>query len=238
MYNLVMHKKELFYLFKKYIGIFLLFILLIGCSPDATKITFVRAVDGDTLIAMIDGKEEYIRLLLVDTPETKHPNKEVQPFGPEASELMKKTFSPSDPIYIEYGTEKRDKYDRLLAYVYTADDQMFNELLLEKGLARVAYVYPPNDKYIEKFREIESQAKNKAIGIWSINGYVTEKGFNAKVVPAKEKSPTYDTSGPDRDCADFSSQEEAQAFFEATGGPESDSHRLDGEGDGLVCEGL
>ncbi|WP_227001776.1 thermonuclease family protein [Virgibacillus necropolis] len=227
---------------KRWLGTFLLLILLLGCTPNEHEATFVRTVDGDTLIAAIDGKDEYIRLLLVDTPETKHPDKEIQPFGPEASEFINKSFSPSDPIQIEYGTEKRDKYDRLIAYVYTEDGQMINELLLEKGLARVAYVYPPNDKYVEEFRELESEAKNKEIGIWSIDGYVTADGFNAESIPVipekSEKKPNDNITDPDRDCGDFSSQEEAQTFFESAGGPGKDSHRLDGEGDGLVCEGL
>lgn len=154
MYNLL-HKKELFNVLRISLWTILLAILLIGCSPSENEASFVRVIDGDTLVATINGKEEYIRLLLVDTPETKHPDKEVQPFGPEASQLMKDTFSPSDSIQIEFGTEKRDKYDRLLAYVYTEDGNMFNKMLLEKGLARVAYVYPPNDKYVEEFREIE-----------------------------------------------------------------------------------
>lgn len=217
----------------------LLAILLIGCSPSENEASFVRVIDGDTLVATINGKEEYIRLLLVDTPETKHPDKEVQPFGPEASQLMKDTFSPSDSIQIEFGTEKRDKYDRLLAYVYTEDGNMFNKMLLEKGLARVAYVYPPNDKYVEEFRELESEVQNKEIGIWSIDGYVTEDGFNLIAADYSEKeNPDYDPNGSDRDCGDFPSQDAAQEFFEAAGGPDKDSHRLDGEGDGLVCEGL
>ncbi|WP_404452404.1 thermonuclease family protein [Virgibacillus necropolis] len=227
---------------KKSLVSLLLFVLLIGCVPNTSKhdVTFIRVVDGDTLLVNINGKEEYIRLLLVDTPETKHPDKEVQPFGPEASQLMKDTFSPSEPIRIEYGSEKRDKYDRLLAYVYTKDGQMFNKMLLEKGLARVAYVYPPNDRYVESFREIESKAKRKEIGIWSIDGYVTEDGFNLDAFPftPREQKNNYEPNGQDRDCGNFSTQEEAQTFFEAAGGPEKDTHRLDGEGDGLVCEGL
>ncbi|WP_164669229.1 thermonuclease family protein [Virgibacillus doumboii] len=221
--------------------ILLLLSLLAACSAaSGNEVTFVRAVDGDTFIANVDGKEEYVRLLLVDTPETKHPDKEVQPFGPEASQLMEDTFSKSESIQLEFGTEKRDKYDRLLAYLYSDDGQMFNKLLLKKGLARVAYVYPPNDKYVGGFRKIEQKAKEAEKRIWSISGYVTEDGFNGNVVedqPANPKLP-YDPSGPDRDCGDFNSQESAQAFFEAAGGPEKDPHRLDGEGDGLVCEGL
>ncbi|MFD1039053.1 thermonuclease family protein [Virgibacillus byunsanensis] len=170
---------------------FLLLLFIVSCSnsPNEQNAEFVRVVDGDTLIANIDGTQEYVRLLLVDTPETKHPDVDVQPFGQEASNLMKVTFSPSESIIIEYGAEKRDKYDRLLAYVYTKDKQMFNKMLLEKGLARVAYVYPPNDKYVDDFRDIEEQAKNNKIGIWSVDGYATqEDGFHPEVVVEENES--------------------------------------------------
>lgn len=225
---------------KKTSILILLFILTACSASSGDEVTFVRTVDGDTLIANVDGKEEYVRLLLVDTPETKHPDKEVQPFGPEANELIDNTFTRSKPIELEFGTEKRDKYDRLLAYVYTEDGQMVNKLLLKKGLARVAYVYPSNDKYVDDFREIEQKAKEKEIGVWSVPMFVTEDGFNSNAAgnqPSTLELP-YDPSGPDRDCGDFYSQKVAQAFFEAAGGPDKDPHRLDGEGDGLVCEGL
>ena len=163
----------------------LISILLTSCSstqPDNLhEATFVRIVDGDTLIANIDGKEEYVRLILVDTPETKHPKQPVQPFGPEASAFMEQTYKGSDIIQLEYGPEKRDIYDRILAYVYTEDGEMFNELLLKKGLARVA-VYPPNDKYVDEFRKLEQKAKKQKIGIWSIDGYVTEDDFNMDAI--------------------------------------------------------
>lgn len=220
--------------------VFLLFLVIIGCSDTTNESKFIRAVDGDTLIAKVNGKEEYIRLLLVDTPETKHPDIEIQPFGPEAHHLIKATFSPSEPIQIEYGTNKRDKYERLLAYVYTKEGKMYNKILLEKGLARIAYVYPPNDKYVKEFRRIENKAMEQSIGIWSIDGYVTENGFKNKSIP-KQSLPanqSFDPQGIDRDCSDFASQEEAQTFFEDAGGSKTDPHRLDGEGDGLVCEEL
>lgn len=232
---------------KKLFGALFLILMLIGCSDafsTAQDTTFVRVVDGDTLIATIDGKEEYVRLLLVDTPETKHPKIGVQPFGTEASDLMNNTFSPSDPIVLEYGTEKRDKYDRILAYVYTQDGQMFNEMLLEAGLARVAYVFPPNDKHVGKFREVEGKAEEKALGIWSIDGYVTDRGFNSNAIHTSQSTDQYDGElpydpiGSDRNCSDFISQAQAQAFYEAAGGPEKDPHRLDGNNDGIVCEGL
>src|SRR5690625_7942314 len=84
-------------------------VLLTSCSstlPDNLhEATFVRVVDGDTLIANIDGKEEYVRLILVDTPETKHPKQPVQPFGPEASAIMERTYNKSHTIHIHDNTD-------------------------------------------------------------------------------------------------------------------------------------
>lgn len=144
--------------------------------PDNTiPATVVRVVDGDTLKATVDGKEETVRLILVDTPETVHPSKPVQPFGPEASEFAKKTLEGKE-VELELDVSERDQYGRILAYVWIGD-KMFNEMLLEKGLARVS-VFPPDVKYVDRFREIESKARQKGIGIWSIENYATEEGYN------------------------------------------------------------
>ncbi|WP_326152802.1 stalk domain-containing protein [Schinkia azotoformans] len=141
--------------------------------------TIIGNVDGDTLkISYGNNKEETIRLLLVDTPETVHPSKPVQPFGKEASELAKQMMPVGSTVKVELDVGERDKYGRLLAYVYV-EDKMFNEVLLEKGLARVAYVYAPNTKYVDRFREIETKAKQQGVGIWSIENYVQEDGFHS-----------------------------------------------------------
>ncbi|AQS56943.1 thermonuclease family protein [Novibacillus thermophilus] len=132
-------------------------------------------MDGDTLKATIDGKEETVRLILVDTPETVHPSKPVQPFGPEASDFAKETLEGKD-VELELDVSERDQYGRVLAYVWIGD-KMFNEMLLEKGLARIA-IFPPDVKYVDRFREIESKARQKEIGIWSIENYATEEGYN------------------------------------------------------------
>ena len=160
--------------------IVLTFTLITGCGSEQTNSTLLDAevtkvVDGDTLHVMISGKKETIRLLLVDTPETVHPTKQVQPFGPEASNYMKEKLN-GEEVQVELGIGERDKYGRLLAYVYH-DNQMLNKLLLEKGLARVAYVFEPNTKYIDEFNEIQKQAQNEQVGIWSLENYATENGF-------------------------------------------------------------
>ncbi|RHW42051.1 hypothetical protein D1B31_05260 [Neobacillus notoginsengisoli] len=140
----------------------------------------IRNVDGDTVVIKLEGREETVRLLCVDTPETQHPRLGVQPFGPEASDFAKKVLHPGKKIEVEPGVNwGRDKYGRLLAYIYV-EGEMFNEMLLEKGLARVAYVYPPNTKYVDQFYEIQDQAKKAEAGIWSIENYSTEDGFQSE----------------------------------------------------------
>ncbi|MGE7183091.1 thermonuclease family protein [Peribacillus sp. NPDC006672] len=155
----------------------------------------VRVVDGDTVkIKMTNGKEETVRLLLVDTPETVHPSKPVQPFGPEASKFTKDLMPAGSNVEVETGIGERDKYGRLLAYFYV-DGKMVNKLLLEKGLARVAYVYAPNTKYLDEFEDIQKQAQKDEVGIWSIENYATSKGFDdSKSGETSEKKNTVNSS--------------------------------------------
>lgn len=149
--------------------------------------TVVRVVDGDTVnVKLENGNEETVRLLLVDTPETVHPNKPVQPFGPEASAFAKEMMPPGTKVKLELDVSERDKYGRILAYLWV-DDKMFNELLLEKGFARVAYVYAPNTKYVDQFYEIQKKAQMEEVGIWSIENYATDRGFDPDAVDEKNE---------------------------------------------------
>ncbi|OME59808.1 MULTISPECIES: thermonuclease family protein [Paenibacillus] len=138
-----------------------------------------RVVDGDTMKLTIGGKKETIRLLLVDTPESVNPNiPEPQPFSLEASDFAKKMLTDKD-VQIELDVSERDKYGRLLCYLYI-DGKMFNEILLEQGYARVAYVFAPNTKYVDQFRAIQDKAREREIGIWSIENYAQDKGFHVQ----------------------------------------------------------
>lgn len=150
----------------------------------------VDVVDGDTMKLAFDGREETIRLLLVDTPETVHPSKPVQPFGPEASSFAKKTLENKN-VQFEIDISERDKYGRLLVYLYI-NGKMFNEMLIEKGLARVAYVYAPNTKYVDQFYAIQQKAQKNAVGIWSIENYASDEGFQDSV---KEEEKQEQTNG-------------------------------------------
>jgi micrococcal nuclease len=157
----------------------------------------IKVIDGDTVkIKMTNGNEETVRLLLIDTPETVHPSKPVQPFGPEASKFAKGLMPTGSKVEVETGIGERDKYGRLLAYFYV-DGKMVNKLLLEKGLARVAYVYAPNTKYLDELENIQKQAQQDEIGIWSIENYATSKGFDdSKSKEASVEKPTGSCNNP------------------------------------------
>jgi micrococcal nuclease len=186
----------------KLVPYLLILLFLSACSfstsnneiPENTiPATVDRVVDGDTLKVTLEEREETIRLLLVDTPETKHPSKPVQPFGPEASDFAKNQLE-GKKVGIEIDVSERDKYGRLLAYVWIGD-QMFNEMLLEEGLARVAYIYQPNVKYVDHFQKIQRQAQEEGKGIWSIEDYVQDEGFDEE--PETNDSPTEEKSSSD-----------------------------------------
>ena len=138
---------------------------------------FVRHVDGDTTVLRIDRKEQKVRFLLVDTPETVNPKTKVQPFGLEASKRTKELLSTASEITFEYDSgDKTDRYGRVLGYIFV-DGTLLQKTLVSEGLARVAYVKEPNTKYLLELEEAQEKARNESLRIWSIPGYVTDKGF-------------------------------------------------------------
>ncbi|TMN23738.1 thermonuclease family protein [Lentibacillus cibarius] len=220
-----------------------------GAPDRAEKATINRVVDGDTIEIKYKGSIEDVRLLLVDTPETVHPSKPVQPFGPEASNFAKEKLEQGETVYIEFDGPKRDHYDRLLGYIWD-DGKNLNKQLLRKGLARYAYVYDPPYTHQEALQKAEDYARSNQLGIWSMEGYVTSDGYASQSEDSGDtetestsqsgsSSSGYNPNGPDRDCSDFDTQAAAQEFYKKAGGPEQDPHRLDGsDGDGKVCESL
>lgn len=149
---------------------------------DLIPATVSKNVDGDTIHVTLHGKDENIRMLLIDTPEDVHPSKPVEPYGREAASYAEKKLPVGKKIYIKPGIEKRDKYGRLLAYVFVTPSDMYNFDVVKKGLARVGYVY--NDTtYLSKLRAAQSDAKEHKRGIWSIPGYVDNEHdtYNLKI---------------------------------------------------------
>ncbi|MFT4416422.1 thermonuclease family protein [Fredinandcohnia humi] len=155
----------------------------------------VQSIDGDTITVIYNGNREKIRFLLVDSPETSHPRLGEQPFGTEAKEFTRKLVENSQKIELEFDIgEKRDKYGRLLAYVYV-DGKMIQEELLKNGLARVAYVYPPNTRYIDQFNDIQKVARKQGIGIWEVENYAQEDGFHPELMDSNETKDIQDNDG-------------------------------------------
>ena len=130
-------------------------------------VTVKRIVDGDTvrIDPAVDGIDE-VRLIGVDTPETKDRDCDVQSYGPEAVKFTRDELQ-GEEVALEFDEDREDRYERLLAYVYL-DDEMFNETLLDEGYAQV-YTVPPNDRYEDRFQEAQEAAQEAELGIWGVS---------------------------------------------------------------------
>lgn len=158
-------------------------------SKNQIPVKLVRVVDGDTIKIIYNGEEKNVRYLLIDTPETSHPRLGKQPFGQEAKTRNEQLIK-SGNLTIEFDVGERvDKYGRLLAYVYVGGKSV-QETLLKEGLARVAYVYPPNTRHLDRFKAAEKIAKDKKIGIWSVENHVSDSGFNGGTKSSSSSSST------------------------------------------------
>lgn len=139
----------------------------------------VRVVDGDTIVIDYNGKEETIRLIGVDAPESVHPDKSKNTeAGLAASDFTKEALDGKH-IELELDVQERDKYGRMLAYVYV-NGEMLNEKLLKAGHAVIS-TYPPNVKYVDQFKEIvekthEKQEENLEEASQGKTVYITETG--------------------------------------------------------------
>jgi micrococcal nuclease len=126
----------------------------------------VSVSDGDTFTVELAGKREKIRLIGVDTPETKHPTKGVQCWGPEASAFTTSLLVPGTKVRLVRDVEARDKYGRLLGYVYLVDSNVFvNHELVRQGFAR-PYPFEPNTTHKAAFADAAWEAQAARRGLW------------------------------------------------------------------------
>ena len=196
-------------------------------------VELVKTIDGDTIKIMYEGKEQNVRYLLIDTPETNHPRLGKQPFGEKAKERNRELMN-SGKLEIEFDVGgKTDKYDRLLAYIYI-DGVSVQEKLLEEGLARVGYVYPPNTRHLDDFKKAEEKAKKAGIGIWTLEDYATDRGFDSETY-AEKKPETLPVSGAKevfKNCTEL-----RQKYLNGVKkGHPAYSEKMDGNKDGFACE--
>lgn len=126
----------------------------------------LRIIDGDTIVVKINGKEEKVRLIGLDTPEMVDPRKTVECFGKEASEEAKRILAEN---FVRLETDPsqniRDKYGRLLAYVFLNDGTNFNKTMIENGYG-YEYTYDVPYKYQKEFQSAEKSAKANKKGLW------------------------------------------------------------------------
>jgi micrococcal nuclease len=139
-----------------------------GPGAVEANATVSAEVDGDTIrVTLSDGSRETIRLIGIDTPETKKPGSPIGCFGPEASHFTAALIPVGTPVALELDIEQRDRYGRLLAYVRRAADGLFvNEALATYGYAMVL-TYPPNVAYTDHFVDAVAQARDQGRGLWT-----------------------------------------------------------------------
>ena len=164
---------------KKMCGVIAPFALLIGlasCSSssqllppqdrqsDLVKIAHV--IDGDTVDIDIKGRTERVRLIGVNTPETKHPTKPIECFGPEASAYLTQLLPKGTTVRIERDVEARDRYGRMLLYLYLGSNDLFINLDLSARGYGTPMSIEPNTFHRNDFVRAAAQAEAANVGLW------------------------------------------------------------------------
>lgn len=123
-------------------------------APTTVAAEFVRVVDGDTIVVILDGEEQTVRLIGINAPESVHPDESRNtPEGHVASDYVSELMDGIDVVYLEFDQEMYDSYDRLLAYVYYYDEDeliMLNKKILDEGYAE-PLIIAPNTRYAKLF---------------------------------------------------------------------------------------
>ena len=156
-----------------------------GSIPgEAEPADLVRVVDGDTIeVETEDGDVEDARLILINTPETKDPRRPVQCFGAEATGFTTWLLSLADEVYLETDVSERDRFGRLLRYVWVEIDgepYLVNEAIVRSGFGELS-TYAPDVKCEEEIREAQQFAREYELGLWA--------GCGAADVPLAEVQP-------------------------------------------------
>jgi micrococcal nuclease len=168
---------------KSYIGFFIIILVtFVSCNKNnevtENTATIVKIIDGDTYKINYNGKTESVRLIGIDTPESRANQKakrdakksgeslkQITALGKQATQYVKSIINPGDEVKIELDVQERDKYGRILGYVYLKNGTLLNEKIIRDGYAQVMTV-PPNVKYQEKFLAAQQEARNNNRGLW------------------------------------------------------------------------
>jgi micrococcal nuclease len=140
-----------------------------GDGGGASVVRVVRVVDGDTIRVSIGGRPEPVRYIGVDTPESKKPGTPVQCFARRAAAENARLVR-GERVRLVFDVERRDRFGRLLAYVYRARDGVFvNAALVRAGFARTLTI-PPNVRFAARFAALAAEARRAGRGLWSACG--------------------------------------------------------------------
>lgn len=172
-----------------------------------SKATVLRIIDGDTIEVSLRGERETVRLLNIDTPETKHPDKSVQCLGPEATAFLEELLPTGIRVDLEYDQERFDKYGRTLAGVFLGE-QLVNAEIAAQGLG-VAVVYEPNRRFYDQVKAAEMNARDAKTGLFSPDLECTIAG---QLEELQQQIEGLDTSAPE-------TVEEAEALLAGLEGP-------------------
>ncbi len=154
-------------------------LILLGCSGAAddaasttsgvltANATLVGVVDGDTIDVTVDGVDERVRLIGIDTPETKKPDSPVECFGPEATSFTESLLPEGTSLHLERDVEARDQYGRLLAYAYVAGSGLFVNLEIVRHGYATTLTIPPNVAHADDFVEAARAAEASNLGLWA-----------------------------------------------------------------------
>ncbi|KAB2952023.1 nuclease [Heliorestis acidaminivorans] len=198
----------------------------IHSSLSLIEATVTRVVDGDTIKVTLEGKEETVRLTGVDTPETKHPSKPVEPYGPEASEFTKNTLA-GKKVFLELDVQPRDRYGRILAYVWLSkpandSDQevrqkLFNAHLLLRGYGQQLTI-PPNVKYADLFRTYVKEARERKAGLWGLGSNDTSNEVKTTSTPTNSSTATTTGPGPNGETIKGNINSKGEKIYHVPGG--------------------
>lgn len=179
---------------KKIIVFISIFIISINYVSAKEKVTFSDCVDGDTFKILINDEKYTVRMLAIDTPESVHPQKGVEYYGKEASEYTCNKVQNAKILEIEYdpNEDKADKYGRLLVWVFT-DGELLQKILIEKGYAKVGYLYG-DYKYTSELEKKQELASAKNIGIWNETKKEEYEKMKNNLKETKEENSNADTS--------------------------------------------
>jgi endonuclease YncB( thermonuclease family) len=147
--------------------------------------TVTEFIDGDTIVVNMNGSSEKVRLIGVDTPETHDPRKPVQCFGTAAAAFTKKLIGANDVrLQADPLNSNRDKYNRLLRYVYLPDGTLANAEIIKQGYGFAYTAFPFT--MTEDFTAFERQARQNNTGLWGACPLVTNQygGTSTEAAPA------------------------------------------------------